>query len=105
MPVKDVRRRYLYAEIESGKRIAESQFRTALEEKIHFLYGVTGATAMNVRVIDWDEKTQAIIVRVNHIMLNEMRAVLAHMSQIGGIDVRLNIKRVSGTIKTLKSKL
>ena len=104
MPVRDVRRRYLYAEVESEERFTEPQFRSALEDKIHFLYGVTGATAMNMRVIEWDDEGQAAIVRVNHHKLNEMRAVLAHMSEVGGTEVRVDVKRVSGTIKALESK-
>ena len=105
MPVRDVRRRYLYAEIESEEKFTEPSFRSALEDKIHFLYGVTGATALNTRVIEWDDENQAAIIRVNHHKLNEMRAVLAHMSEVGGTEVRIDVKRVSGTIKALKSKI
>ena len=105
MPVRDVRRRYLYTEIESEESITEPQFRSALEDMIHFLYGVTGATAMNMRVIEWDDEGQAAIVRVNHHKLNEMRSVLAHMSEVDGAEVRVDVKRVSGTIKALKSKI
>ncbi len=105
MPVRDVRRRYIYAVVESEESIAESLFRSTLDEKVHFLYGVTGATAMNLRVIEWDDGNQAAIVRVNHNRLNEMRAAMAHMSEIGGAEVRVDIKRVSGTIKALRSKI
>ncbi len=105
MPVRGVRRRYIYAEVESEERFTEPQFRSALEYKIHFLYGVTGATAMNMRVIEWDDENQAAIIRVNHHKLNETRAVLAHLSEIGGAEVRVDVKRVSGTIKALKSKI
>jgi len=105
MPVRDVRRRYLYVEVESEERFTEHQFRFALEDKIHFLYGVTGATAMNMRVIEWDDEKQAAIVRVNHLKLNEMRTALVHMSEVGRAEVRVDVRRVSGTIKTLKSKI
>jgi len=105
MPVRNVRRRYIYAEVESDRDVSESIFHSALDEKVHFLYGVTGATAMNIRVIEWDDQNQAAIVRVNHNRLNEMRAAIAHMSDIGGVEVRVDIKRVSGTIKSLKSKI
>jgi RNase P/RNase MRP subunit POP5 len=105
MPVRDVRRRYLYAVVESEERFTEPRFSSTLEDKIHFLYGVTGATAMNMRVIEWDDERQAAIVRVNHLKLNEMRAALAHMSELNGAEVRVNVRRVSGTIKTLKSKI
>ncbi len=105
MPVRDVRRRYIYAELESVANISESLFVSTIFGKAHFLYGVTGTTAMNIRVIEWDDEKQAAIVRVNHNKLNEMRAALAHISEIGGAEVRVDIRRVSGTIKTLKSKI
>ncbi len=105
MPVRDVRRRYIYAQVESEANITEHIFISTLFDKVHFLYGVTGATAMNIRVIEWDDEKQSAIVRVNHNRLNEMRAVLAHMSEIGGAQVRVDVVRVSGTIKTLKSKI
>jgi len=55
MPVRNVRRRYIYAEVESERDVSESLFSSALDEKVHFLYGVTGATEMNIRVIEWDD--------------------------------------------------
>ena len=105
MPVRDVRRRYIYSVVESEANISESLFISAIFDKVHFLYGVTGTTAMNIRVIEWDDVKQSAIIRVNHNRLNEMKAALAHMIEMGGAKVRVDIRRVSGTIKTLKSKI
>ena len=105
MPVRDVRRRYLYVKVSSGGTFAEEQFNNALYDKVHFLYGVTGASEMNLRPIEWDDTEQAAIVRVNHTMLVQARAAIAHIKEISDTEVRLDVARVSGTIKTLKSKL
>lgn len=105
MPVRGVRRRYIYAEIVSEDELDSSSFLSALDEKIHYLYGVTGAAAMNARLIEWSDDPQSVIVRVNHVKLEEMRAVLAHITEVGGVRARADVKRVSGTIKTLKSKI
>jgi RNase P/RNase MRP subunit POP5 len=105
MPVRGVRRRYLYVKVESDEPVSEDQFTKTISDKVHLLYGVTGATEMNLRHIEWDHEKQAAIIRVSHTMLTEARASIAHIQKIDDIDVRLDVVRVSGTIKTLKSKL
>lgn len=105
MPVRGVRRRYLYAKAMSDDMFTEEQFMKALVDKVHLLYGVTGSAEMNLRLIEWNDDDQAAIVRVNHTMLTEMKAALAHISDINDSKARFDVLRVSGTIKTLKSKL
>ena len=102
MPVRSVRRRYLWTYIESETDHIEDTVHKAIEDKIHFLYGVKGATEMNYRLIEFYPETQNLIIRCNHNRLNEMRAVLAHISEINGAPIRIDVKLVSGTIKTLK---
>ncbi len=105
MPVRGVRRRYLYVKVNSEGTFTEEEFNQVLVDKIHFLYGITGASEMNMRLIEWNDEDQAAIVRVHHVMLSEARATLAHFSEIAGVDARLDVVRVSGTIKSLKSKI
>ena len=105
MPVRDVRRRYLYVKVTSSRTITEEQFINALYDKVHFLYGVTGASEMNLRLIEWDDSEQAGIIRVHHTMLTQTRASIAQIQELSDAKVRLDVVRVSGTIKTLKSKL
>jgi RNase P/RNase MRP subunit POP5 len=105
MPVRGVRRRYLYIKVNAGEIINEDHFFSALSNKVHFLYGVTGSNSMNMKLIEWDNEKQAAIIRINHIKLNEARTVIAHIQKIKNTVVRLDVVRVSGTIKTLKSKL
>lgn len=105
MPVRTVRRRYLHVKVKSDEALSEDDFKNALHLKAHYLYGVTGASKMSLRMIEWDDTKQAAIIRVQHKMLTEARTVIAHIQEISGIEVRLDITRVSGTIKTLKSKI
>ncbi|MCW4012416.1 MAG: Rpp14/Pop5 family protein [Candidatus Bathyarchaeota archaeon] len=102
MPVRSVRRRYLWAHLESETHHKEETVHKAIEAKIHFLYGVKGASEMNYRLIEFYPEEQNIILRCNHNRLNEMRAVLAHISEIDDVPVRIDVKLVSGTIKSLK---
>ena len=105
MPVRSVRRRYLWVHIESESSISEEAALKAVEDKIHFLYGVKGASEINHRLIEFYPEAQNLILRCNHNRLNEMRTILAHISEIKGTDVRLDVERVSGTIKTLKKNM
>lgn len=104
MPVRSVRRRYLWVHIESETEHSEDSVHKAIEDKIHFLYGVKGAAEMNYRLIEFYPDEQNLIIRSNHNRLNEMRAVLTHISEINDTPVRIDVKLVSGTIKTLKKK-
>lgn len=105
MPVRGVRRRYLYVKVQSVETISEDDFKDSLIDKVHFLYGVTGAADMNLRLIEWMEEDQAAIVRVRHTMLTEAKAALGHITEINCVKTRLDLLRVSGTIKSLKSKI
>jgi RNase P/RNase MRP subunit POP5 len=104
MPVRSVRRRYLWIHLKSKTVYKEESVHKTIEDKIHFLYGVKGATEMNYRLIEFYPDEQNLIIRCNHNRLNEMRAVLAHISEINEAPVRIDVKLVSGTIKALKKK-
>ena len=102
MPVRSVRRRYLWVHIETSGKLDSSSLNTVIEEKIQYLYGVKGAADMNYRLIDYYPEDKNVIVRCNHIMFTELRTVLAHISEILGEPARFDVLRVSGTIKSLK---
>ena len=90
--------------IKSESSLSEEQVERAITAKIHFLYGVKGADELNYRLIDYYPDEQNLIIRCNHDRLNEIRAVIAHISEINGNKVRMDVNLVSGTIKTLKRK-
>lgn len=102
MPVRSVRRRYLWVHIETSAKLDSSILNKVIEAKIQFLYGVTGAVEMNYRLIEFFPEDNNVIVRCNHVMLTELRAVLAHIKEVSGKPARFDVLRVSGTIKSLK---
>jgi RNase P/RNase MRP subunit POP5 len=102
MPVRSVRRRYLWIHIETPNELYHELLHRLIEDKIHFLYGVKGAVDVNFRLIDYLFKDHDAIIRCNHSRLNEMRAALAHITRIDDDPCRIDVKRVSGTIKSLK---
>lgn len=105
MPVRSVRRRYLWVHIETDAELDRETLDNAIDAEIHFLYGVKGAVDINYRLIDYNSEPHDAIIRCNHIKLNDMRAALAHLSELGGGPARLDVRLVSGTIKTLKKKM
>ena len=105
MPVRSVRRRYLWIHIETEVRLGSDKLNNIIDAKIHYLYGVKGAVDMNYRLIEVFPELNDAIIRCNHTCLNEIRATLAHISEIDGKPARIDVKLVSGTIKTLKKKM
>jgi RNase P/RNase MRP subunit POP5 len=105
MPVQSTKRRYLLVHIETEVGIDSDYINQVIETKINFLYGVTGAVKMNYQLIEYYPEEKNAIVRCNHIMLNELRTTLAHISEMREKPVRIDVKLVSGTIKSLKKHL
>jgi RNase P/RNase MRP subunit POP5 len=76
-----------------------------IEDKIHFLYGLKGAIEINYKLIDFIPENKDAILRCNHNKLNDMRTVLAHITKLNEDDCRVDVKKVSGTIKALRQKV
>ena len=102
MPVRTTRRRYLLIRIENEEELDFHSLNEIIEAKIHYLYGITGAIEMNYRPIEFFPNANKAIIRCNHKMLNEMRTVLSHISKMKGKRTKIEVLRVSGTIKSLK---
>lgn len=79
-----------------------SMLNRVIDAKIQYLYGVKGAVDMNYRLIEFFPDGYNAIVRCNHLTLTELRAALAHITDIAGEPARFDVLRVSGTIKSLK---
>ncbi|MBD3171064.1 hypothetical protein GF326_01200 [Candidatus Bathyarchaeota archaeon] len=102
MPVRSVRRRYLWIHVLTDQTLDYASLNEIIHKKIHYLYGVKGAVELNYKLIDFFPKKKNAIIRCNHDRLIEMRTVLAQITVINGKPSRIGVKRVSGTIKTLK---
>ena len=105
MPVRSTRRRYLWIHLETDAMLDADSLNKVIEEKIHYLYGVKGAVEMNLQLMEYNPDEKYGIIRCNHNQLNEMRAVLAHISDIHGRPARIDVQLVSGTIKSLKKHI
>lgn len=104
MPVRSMRRRYLWIHVDTEVSLDIETLDTSIESKIHFLYGVNGAVEINYRLIELLDGNDALI-RCNHTRLTQIRTALAHISEIQGKQARIDVKLISGTIKSLKKKI
>jgi ribonuclease P/MRP protein subunit POP5 len=101
---KRERNRYLVYEVlsgspVSGEDIGKTIWRTALQ----FL-GELGVSRTSLRVVEFDEKKQKGIVKVNHRSIEEARAVLALVKDVDKKEVTLHVLGVSGILKKARKK-
>ncbi|MBN2336217.1 Rpp14/Pop5 family protein [Candidatus Bathyarchaeota archaeon] len=104
MPVRNVRRRYLDICVRCDSDIAEHDLFEAILKEIRFLYGVKGDSEANFRMIEYSPEESHGIIRCSHNRLTEMRAAVAHVTEINGLPASIQVVAVSGTIKSLKKK-
>ena len=105
MPVRSERRRYLWIHFETELNLDSRLVNEIIENKIHFLYGLKGSIEINYKLIDLIPENKDAIIRCNHNKLNSMRTVLAHITKIKEENCRIDVNKVSGTIKTLRKKI
>jgi len=105
MPVRSSRRRYLWVRINPSSQYDQKTVDQVIDEKLHFLYGVKGALQVNYKLIEYTPSSCDLILRCSHNRVYEMRAALAHISEIKEAPVRLDVKRVSGTLKSLRKHI
>jgi len=67
------------------------------------LYGEVGASQAGLSLINFDTKRKVAVVRVLLACMPQVRAALATVTIIGGVETALHILAVSGTLKALFS--
>lgn len=103
MSVRRMRRRYLRFRVASERRYQRQEIEDAVRKGVTGLYGVRGLSQVEPVMIEFDEKGQSGILRCNHLHLRQMRASLVHITCITGSAASIQVVRVSGTIKALKT--
>ena len=103
--MKKVRRRYLALEIDSGELFDSREFLDAVWSAVLKLYGEYGASRVGLALIDYDMEKRFAVIRTVHTAVDMVRAALASMTRIGNKPVAIHISRVSGTIRSLYTKV
>lgn len=105
MPVRRVRRRYLRFKVTSDHRFLFKEIANAIQMGVLQLYGVHGLSQLEPVLLDFDEDGQTGILRCVHTHLRRMRASMAYITNISGSAASIQVLRVSGTIKALRSSI
>jgi RNase P/RNase MRP subunit POP5 len=101
--LKRVKRRYLALQLECERVPSEREFMDAVWASVTRLFGEVGASLTGLTLIDFDPVRRVVVIRVLLASLLSVRAGLAAVTSVGGLEVSVHVLSVSGTIKTLFS--
>ncbi len=102
MPLR-VKHRYLDFTILSEGVFGEKDVQYAVSKSVLHLYGLKGLSLITPSLIEFDVKEQRVIIRCSHSHLRLMRASLAYVTCIENVEASIIVKKVSGTLKSLRS--
>lgn len=104
MPVRRLGRRYIGLLVAGPQRFTTKEVADAVQKGVLNLYGVLGLSRMEPVLIEFDENNQKGILRCSRPHLREMRVALTFITNIAGSAAVIHVRRISGTIKALRSK-
>ena len=101
------RKRYIVFRVHSDERLGFLNIRGAVWSSLENWLGEQDLALANIRIIKnlWNSKTQTGFIRCDHRYVDLIKTGLALIHQIGDERVIFQTLRVSGTIKSAKSKL
>ena len=104
MPVRGIRRRYLYFTI-SGSKIDEKNVQECITHSILELYGLKGMSHIDPNLIEFKENLQEGIIRCTHDNERFLRTALAFLTSYNKNTLAIRVWKSSGTIKSLRAKV
>ncbi len=100
-----IRRRYILFDIHYlSKPLDGRKIFTKICEIFKTLFGIIVYSSTNIKLIEYDQNLHIGIIRVSHNHVENLRAALALIKQIEGEEIIFHIHKVSGTLRSLKSK-
>jgi ribonuclease P/MRP protein subunit POP5 len=103
--LKRTKRRYLALQLECEGVPSERELMDALWASITKLYGEVGASLTGLSLIDFNPDRKVVVIRVLLASLPSVRAGLAAVTSVAGLEASVHVLSVSGTIKALFSNL
>ena len=104
-PTLREKNRYLVLEVISeGKRFDKKAVQRAIWNSSFAFLGEVGVSKTSLWIIEWDEKKQKGIVKVNKQSIREIRASITLINKIEGQVVIPQVLGISGTIKAARRK-
>jgi RNase P/RNase MRP subunit POP5 len=102
--LKRVKRRYLALQADSDGLPSRKEFMDAVWGAVTKLYGEYGASQTSLTLIDYDLEKKRAVVRTSLATLDLVRASLASITSMAGVDAAVHVLAVSGTIRALYKK-
>jgi len=100
-----MRKRYLALKVESEMPLGERDFIRTIWNSILQLFGEYGASQTNLYLIEFNPEDGYAILRCSHKVVDMVRAAIATITEINEKPVAIHVKRVSGTLKSLRKKI
>jgi len=102
--LKRVKRRYLALQLDSDGVPSRKEVMDALWGAVAKLYGEHGSSLTSLALIDYDAERKTAVVRTSLATVDLVRASLATITSVAGVDAAVHVLAVSGTIKALHEK-
>ncbi|MDP2768054.1 MAG: Rpp14/Pop5 family protein [Candidatus Methanoperedens sp.] len=102
LPTLRDKKRYMAFEVTSEQAITRQQLINEILNSIHSLFGDTGCSEINPRLMSFDGRYG--IIRCLREKTQEARAALACINNVKGIRVSILVLGISGTIKGATEK-
>ena len=103
--MKRVKRRYLAVQLECDSLPSEREFMDAIWASLTKLYGEVGASLTGLALINLDAQRKVYVVRCLLASLPVVRASVACVASVAGLQASVNVLAVSGTFKALYSNI
>jgi RNase P/RNase MRP subunit POP5 len=102
--LKQIKRRYLALQLDSEGVPNRKELLDAVWGAVMKLYGEYGASLTRLALIDYNAEKKTAILRTSLVTLDSVRASLASITSVAGVDAAVHVLAVSGTIKALRKK-
>jgi RNase P/RNase MRP subunit POP5 len=66
-----------------------------------YQFGLSGSISAGLYFLEERSRKDFLVIRVNHENVSQLRAAIAAITQINGVEVVLWVSRISGTVKSL----
>lgn len=103
--MKRVKRRYLALQLECEGLPSEREFMDAVWGSVTKLYGEVGASLTALSLINVDAERKVFVVKCLLASLPQVRASVACVTGVAGVQASVYVLAVSGTLKALYSNL
>ena len=103
--IKQEKRRYLALQVVGQQNLEDFAVFNAVKNSVLKLFGEHGASKANLKQIEYYPEKKQVIIRCSHLMLVQVRAAIATIIEINGINTAVHVLGVSGTLKSLSKKV